>query len=399
MGLDRVLSGSLDFLCLAEILQLLNANGTSGILVLKSQYASEPGVFYFHEGNPINAVCPDKKGVDAAYALFGWTEGEFEFARRDVKTERIIRQGVMELILDGLRMLDDGQIERLGPEEFEFEVVDELAVEDEFAYLPLVKRPVSNYGYVVNEEEIQAGEYIIKEGMHGNWISLVLEGSADIIKNTPKGEVRVCRLGSGSFVGNISSMLSKSSVRDASLIAATDTTLGVLDLQRIHSEFALVSREMRQLAISLDQRLKRLTDRVMEMYLGQLKPEEFVKDRKPVLPQGKEGEGLFEITGGSVSIVRKTKKGVRPFFLLGKGDLVGHVPFVNIGHEPHNAIVLGTEDCQLKPVDVEALTQEHQSVSSMIRGILDHIATCLSVTTSIACDISKIRPKKDSKAK
>ena len=42
------------------------------------------------------------------FSLFGWTEGRFEFTQEPVACERTIKKGRMEIILDGLRLLDDG---------------------------------------------------------------------------------------------------------------------------------------------------------------------------------------------------------------------------------------------------------------------------------------------------
>jgi hypothetical protein len=82
---------------------------------MKSHYVDAPGVIYVVDGNPSNASASSLSGVDALNALFGWTEGEFEFTEEPVTVEKVIKKNRMEIILDSLRMLDDGQIEKLGP--------------------------------------------------------------------------------------------------------------------------------------------------------------------------------------------------------------------------------------------------------------------------------------------
>jgi hypothetical protein len=57
-----VLAGSLKFLALGDILQLLGANSSTGKLRLISRYASEPGFIYIENGNPVNASCGSKIG-------------------------------------------------------------------------------------------------------------------------------------------------------------------------------------------------------------------------------------------------------------------------------------------------------------------------------------------------
>ncbi|MBW2514350.1 MAG: DUF4388 domain-containing protein, partial [Deltaproteobacteria bacterium] len=112
---EEKLKGNIKFLNLGDLMQLLGGNGSSGILRILSTYAPEPGIIYFDNGNPINASCGMLSGLDALYSLFGWTDGEFEFTTTAVTSERVITKGRMGIILDGLKMLDEGKIERLGP--------------------------------------------------------------------------------------------------------------------------------------------------------------------------------------------------------------------------------------------------------------------------------------------
>lgn len=383
-----VLSGSLDFLSLGELLQLLSSNASTGALRLRSKYSELPGVFHFLNGNPINAEAGGKVGLDAAYTLFGWLEGDFDFTTQEPATKTLIQTGVMEIVLDGLRMLDDGQIETLGPKQ---ECKTEGAPPcDEFSDIPIIKRPVSNYGYVVNEEEISNSQMIVKEGGYGNWISVILEGYADVVRETSKGPLRIVRLGPGALVGNISSLLSQSSVRTASLMAVGNTVLGVLDLPRIHSEFAVLSYELRHLAISLDKRLRETTDRVVDAYLGKDDAMSFLKEMKVMFAEGSNEEGLYRINSGSAVVARRTEKCVKPLVHLGKGDFIGEFPLANIGHESRHATVYTSPDCQVAGMDILSLTHEYELVSPMIKQIIDHVAMSISVTTSLACDITKL---------
>jgi hypothetical protein len=112
---NAVLAGSLKFLSLGDIMQLLGANSSTGVLRLISRYAADPGFIYFENGNPVNAACGTSTGLEAVYALFGWTDGEFEFTRESVLSQRVITKSRMGIILEGLKMVDDGQIKRVGP--------------------------------------------------------------------------------------------------------------------------------------------------------------------------------------------------------------------------------------------------------------------------------------------
>ena len=113
------LSGSLSFLALGDLLQLIGSNGSTGTLQITSKYSQEPGYIYFQKGNIINGSTPSLKGLDAVYSMFGWIEGEFEFSSEEVQVKKLINESRMGIILDGLRMVDDGKTKKLGPVDYE----------------------------------------------------------------------------------------------------------------------------------------------------------------------------------------------------------------------------------------------------------------------------------------
>ena len=111
-----VFSGSLLFLSLADVFQLLGGNNCTGKLTLRSQYSADMGFVYFVGGNPVNAYCGTLKGLEAVYALFGWTDGKYDFSEEELTgIEPDINKSMMEIVLDAARLLDDGQIAKVGP--------------------------------------------------------------------------------------------------------------------------------------------------------------------------------------------------------------------------------------------------------------------------------------------
>ena len=119
-----VLAGSLKFLSLGDVLQLLGSNASTGVLRIKSKYAQQPGLIYIVNGNPVDASAGPATGLEALNALFGWLEGEFEFSEENVASNNVIKKSRMEIILDSLSLLDDGQIEILGPVTYEKKAKD-----------------------------------------------------------------------------------------------------------------------------------------------------------------------------------------------------------------------------------------------------------------------------------
>lgn len=395
MGIS-VLSGNLKFLNLGEIIQLLGSSSSTGVLRLKSKYAQQPGLVYIVNGNPIDASTGSATGLDAVNALFGWLDGEFEFSEEKVAKKNVIKKSRMEIMLDGLSLLDDGHIEILGPVTYDQKSKDPSAKEPA---LPVIRGPLVDYMYVVDEEEVYDGSTITVEGKHGSWFWVILEGIGDIYKETPEGPLIILRIGEGAFVGSIASFLVSGSVRSATIKAVGNVQMGVLDSQRLSIDYSKMSSDFRTFVISLDKRLKQVTDRAVDIQLKKILIEEFVKGKKPVMKQGESTEKLFMIEAGEACIVRKAKHGYVPLATLGKRDFYGYVPFLDMGQEPFSAMVLGSEDLEVSEIDPEIFQNEHNQLSTTFKNIIDHLATCISVTTIVATDFhKKIALKKTKKS-
>ena len=381
MNKTAVFSGKLDFLDLGELLQILGTNISSGTLRLTSKYSEAPGLIYVNDGNPVEASIGNLSGMDALYALFGWIDGEFEFCSEDVDKKNVINKNRMEIILDGARMLDDGKIEKLGAVSFKDSSKSDKG---EKALLPLVKGPIVDYMYVLDEEEFLDGNEIVFEGNYGNWMWVILEGIVDITRETPKGPLNMISIGNGAFVGSIASFLSEGNVRSATVVARGHVQLGMLDSQRLSGEFAKMSSELRRFVKSLDKRLKQVSNYTVDLSMKKNSFDKMTKTKKVIIKQGKSEDRAFTITNGNVIIARETDAGFVPLSNMGKGDYFGNIPFVSMGHEPHNASVFASKDVKLNPIDVNKLQQEHDNLSQTFKNIIENTATCISVTTLLA---------------
>jgi CRP-like cAMP-binding protein len=386
MNERTVLVGKLAFLSLPELLQLLGASGSTGILRIKNGYAKGPALVYFLNGNLINAHSGVLNGLDALYSLFGWTQGEFEFSQEAVKNKKVITKSHMEIILDGLRMLDDGDIERLGPASFE------ARSSGKGSSLPLIMRPIAHYMHVVEEEEFVDGVRIVEEGKYGNWIWVVLKGVADIVKETPEGPVTLLRIGHGGFIGNMSSIFRKSYSRTATVVASGDVQLGVLDTQPVYTEYSSISNEFKGLLLSLDDRLKQVMNRTAETHLKNSNVEDIIKRSKPVIKRSKKEKKVLEITQGEASVLRHTKDGYVLLAQLKEGDVMGHIPFLDIGHEPHSSAVYGSKDLEVRALDPDELQREYDQLSPTFKNIIEFTASCTSVATLMACRFHSSAP-------
>jgi CRP-like cAMP-binding protein len=379
-------AGKLSFLNLGELLQLVGSSSVTGILRIYSPFRPEAGVIVFENGNPIDAKNGTQCGVEALFALFGWTEGRFEFAREPVTCARTIQKGRMELILDGLRLLDEGRIEKLGPAPPTARSKAEasaLGGSQASALPPTIKGPLVDYAYVIDEESFYDGDEIVHEGAHGNWIWVILEGAAEIIKTTPRGPLKLLRVGDGAFLGSVASLLIGDNVRSTTVVAAGNVQLGMLDSQLLAGELANLSADFKSLIKSLDNRLRCVTRIGADAHAQAGTLMDLIKGKKMAIREGQNEERLFRIREGEVVVARNHGSNYVPLARLQKGDFFGHIPFLTIGHEPHAAAVFSSSDLKLAAVNAQKMAAEHRSLSATLRNIVEHLAACISATTLV----------------
>ncbi|MCU0538991.1 MAG: cyclic nucleotide-binding domain-containing protein [Desulfobacterales bacterium] len=384
-------SGKLSFMNLGELLQLLGGSGASGTLKIISPYAPAPGVIHVDNGNPVNASAGALTGTDALFSLFGWTEGQFEFTGGEVAGERLIKKGRMEIILDGLRLLDEGKIERLQrpPSAGDAPPASEAAAAavKKSDLPPIIKGPLVDYAAIVDEETYYEGDEIVREGAHGSWIWVVLEGSAEIIKATPAGPFKLLRVGDGAFLGSIASLLTGNNVRGSTVMACGNIQLGMLDTQQLAGEIATLSNEYKSLIRSLDSRLRSVTDIAAQIHARNPASLALIKDKRIAVREGHSEERLFRIREGEVVVARGAEKGYLPLAVLKEGDYFGHIPFLTLGHEPDNAAVFSSNDLKLATVDIDQVTGEHRRLSSTLKHMVEHLAACISATTLVTMNL------------
>ena len=386
MNSNSDLSGSLSFLNLGELLNLLGTNGSSGVLRISSSHTSEPGLVYLDKGNPINATNGSQSGLDAVFALFGWTQGEFEFNEEDVTCEKTITKSRMEIILDGLRLLDEGKIEKQGQASAAEKQTDSPVVSGK---LPLIKGPLVDYSYIVDEEGFYDGDEIVQEGNHGDWIWVILEGTAEIFKQASNGPLKLLRIGDGAFLGSVGSLLAGGKVRSATVRAVGNVQLGMLDSQLLANEMANVSSDFKNMIISIDYRMRQIIEMTVKVNEQDGDIKDFIQGKKQLIKQGQNEERLFTIKEGEAFIARHTDSGYVPLAHLEKGDFFGRIPFIDMGHEPYSAAVFSSDDLKLAAVDTEKLQSEHEGLSSTLKNIIEHLATSISVTTLVTCEYQK----------
>ncbi len=377
------LSGNLSFLNLGEVLQLVGGGSATGTLRIHNDRVAQPGMIWIEQGNPVDARNGSLSGLDALFSLFGWTEGRFEFTREEVHAERVIRKGRMEIILDGLRLLDEGKIPKLSAADAP--VPDADGGEASPGRCPeapaVIKGPLVDYTLVVDEESFFDGDEIVREGSHGNWIWVILEGTAQIVKQTPAGPFRLLKVGDGAFIGSLSSLLTGENVRSTTIVAAGNVQLGMLDSQLLIAELSNISSDFKLLIKSLERRLRQVTEIAAQAYAGEDGYRDLLRHKKVAVRQGQREERLFVIREGEAVIARNTPEGYLPLGRLEKGDVFGSLPFLTLGHEPFEAAIFSSADLKLGTLDVASLEAEFRRLSPTLRNLTVHLSACISATT------------------
>jgi CRP-like cAMP-binding protein len=380
-----VFSGDLSYFGLGDLLQLIGSHGSTGTLFLKSPYDEKSGIIFFSKGNPVDAEYGTSVGLPAIYELFGWSRGDFEFFIHPVDNAVTIHDSRMQIILSGLKMLDEGKVRKIGPISFEKSSENEMVLG---IPQPVIKGPLIDYIYVVDEEEFEAGNDIVLEGKYGNWLWVILEGTVQIIKETKEGRINIVNIGPGAFVGSIASFLLGDYVRSATVVAKDRVSLGVLDSHRLSMEFGSLSPALKSIFLSLDKRLKQVTDRTMDYY-NNTEPQYDLDKMEVFIRQGNADKKVTLIREGRASVVRKTENGNVLLANLYPDDFIGHVPFIDMDHEHLSASVYTSKNLKVEELDVSEMIAEYGRLSSTFKNIINNIAACMSATSMMACEFKK----------
>ena len=389
-----VLAGNLSFIGLGDLFQILGGNNSTGVLRIRSQYVPNPGIIYFVNGNPVNASNGSSQGLKAIYSLFGWTEGAFEFEEQAVNVGRAVKQSRMEVVLGALRLLDDGVIKKVGPPSFDDPAITKAGrgKGGEVEGPKIIKGPFVDYSHILQEEDYHDGESIVKQGGHGKWIWVILEGTVTISRKTPSGPLSVARIGEGCFVGMISALSSLEYARSATATTAKgNVRLGLLDTERLSREYESLSRDFRLLLLSLDDRLTQVTDRVVELFMRKDRSKELTKGKKALLKRGSSKKGAFTITDGETCVVGKSKRGPLALVTLKEKDVFGNLPFLDMGHEPRSASVMASENLKVNKLDVESMQEEYDNLSETFRNLIFNAGSCIFMTTRMAYHLHEKR--------
>ncbi|HET6893104.1 MAG TPA: DUF4388 domain-containing protein [Pyrinomonadaceae bacterium] len=100
------LTGHLSDLSLSELIEFFCNQRKSGRLTVL--YPQGPGYFYLQSGSVVDARIGVARGIDAVYYALTLPNAKFEFNAAAEPSERTINQPWTQVVLEGLRRLDEG---------------------------------------------------------------------------------------------------------------------------------------------------------------------------------------------------------------------------------------------------------------------------------------------------
>lgn len=121
------------------------------------------------------------------------------------------------------------------------------------------------HAYIATEEFYPNESVIIEEGTVGDWVYVILEGSAKVRRKTPKGMVTIDILKEGDVFGEMGFLEGGKRLRSASVIASGDVWVGVLDSEKLTTDFNEIPSNLRALIRSLVLKLRESTTKVCSL--------------------------------------------------------------------------------------------------------------------------------------
>lgn len=97
-------SGDLKDLSIVELVQMLNLNKKSGVLIIDSD---DKGQIYLKDGHLWASQHGDKTGEEAFYSLVAKIDGTFKFEITEIDIEQNVINSTMNVIMEACRIMDE----------------------------------------------------------------------------------------------------------------------------------------------------------------------------------------------------------------------------------------------------------------------------------------------------
>ena len=154
------LTGHLSDLSLSELIEFFCNQRKTG--QLKVLYPQGAGYFYLQTGSVVDARIGVLRGIDAVYYALTLPNAKFEFGAASESTERTINQPWTQVVLEGLRRLDEGIIPAAAfPPDYHDETESQSVSEPEITYEELESLRVPSFLSFMNTESMGKRKFVI----------------------------------------------------------------------------------------------------------------------------------------------------------------------------------------------------------------------------------------------
>ncbi len=250
--------------------------------------------------------------------------------------------------------------------------------------LIVLKGSFVDYMYVVDEDYFMDGEIIIKQGYYGSWVWVLLDGTVEVSYKVDNKDISLFRLSKGSFIGRIASFLLSDAGRRYNVKAIGDVQLGVVDSQQLSRECSCLSKDFKNILLSFDKRMvNSIKQTAMQVVCKKaVNINSSLKD-VPVIKQGEGNSDVYIIENGHAYI--KTSAMGKLYLLseLSKGDFIGKIPFLEMGHEPESASVYVSCDFSKKPFIIDSIMDEYKKLSVTLKNILKNFSDIVKLNADL----------------
>jgi len=376
----NLLSGSLAFISFADVLQLLGSTGSNGVLEITDDNELKVKIFFEH-GDVVHAETEDLEADAAFFLPFSWDKGYFKFLINNEKFEKTIENNLTGLILEGLRLLDEG---KLSPEP---------GKDDLEKNIPLLRGRFIDYAEIVDEEFFEKDEIIVKEGRYGSWIWVILDGLVQIEKKFSGKNIPVIQLGRGGFIGSLAAFARGDRPRSATVKALSSVQLGVLDAQSLSKEYSAYSDLLRSYFMCIDDRLKKITDAYARVYANGIREVSELEQMSNIIPEKLKNKNPGIVTDGSAQLYIECSGKFLHLGKIEKGEIVGELPFVET-RDNYNFYLEGDMEFSIQILDKDELFKEFYMMSENVKKMVEYAGLSLSHTaSSLAAKVVKLCKK------
>jgi len=154
------LTGHLSDLSLSELIEFFCNQRKTG--QLKVLYPQGPGYFYLQTGSVVDARLGVLRGIDAVYYALTLPNAKFEFGGASESTERTINQPWTQVVLEGLRRLDEGIVPTTAfPPDYHDESDSQGMSEQETSFAELESLRVPSFLSFIGTESIGKRKFVI----------------------------------------------------------------------------------------------------------------------------------------------------------------------------------------------------------------------------------------------